>query len=175
MRGGGVWSWAESLNNSEIGSTKAQLLLASKLMTYQVTPPPFFSWQAFIHLVQKMWEMTRLATMWALALIDSETVVPKASSTSSSCHCPPSKHIVAPLPSFLKKKALHVLWYQKVDHSSWAVNEADPTVLIVFPFLENWLHFILFYTPVPIFHSHSHRALGKGLTLIEVQLWTNPW
>ena len=52
------------------------------------------------------------------ALIDSETVVPKASSTSSSCHCPPSKHIVAPLPSFLKKKALHVLWYQKVDHSS---------------------------------------------------------
>ena len=68
MRGGGVWSWAESLNNSEIGSTKAQLLLASKLMTYQVTPPPFFSWQAFIHLVQKMWEMTRLATMWALML-----------------------------------------------------------------------------------------------------------
>ena len=73
MRGGGVWSWAESLNNSEIGSTKAQLLLASKLMTYQVTPSPrlgsvFFSWQAFIHLVQKMWEMTRLATMWALML-----------------------------------------------------------------------------------------------------------
>ena len=138
MRGGGVWSWAESLNNSEIGSTKAQLLLASKLMTYQVTPrlgSVFFSWQAFIHLVQKMWEMTRLATMWALALIDSETVVPKASSTSSSCHCPPSKHIVAPLPSFLKKKALHVLWYQKVDHSSWAVNRTLlplGVILIVF-------------------------------------------
>ena len=95
-----------------------------------------FHHQAFILCKSSIWEMTLLATMEkcelksfaAAALIDSETVATMTGSKSfstSSCHCPPSKHIVAPLslvfPSFLKKKALHVLWYKKVDHSSWAV------------------------------------------------------
>ena len=129
----------------------SSIWLGIQLTTYQVTPPPFFFFALSIikllssaKAASEKWHYLQLwrNVSWSLLLLLLHLLiqkrwlrwrVPKASSTSS-CHCPPSKHIVAPLslvfPSFLKKKALHVLWYKKVDHSSWAVKR---TLLLLLP------------------------------------------
>ena len=166
MRGGGVWSWAESLNNSEIGSTSTT---AFSFETYDLsgyTSSLFFLASFYPSSAKDVRDDTtcNYVSTYA-ALIDSETVVPKASSTSSSCHCPPSKHIVAPLPSFLKKKALHVLWYQKVDHSSWAVNRTLlPLGVILIVFFSFRTKAIVPQLPQPIGTSTYHAS---GTTVFE--------
>ena len=139
-------------------------------MTYQVTPrlgSVFFFLASFYPSSAKdvRDDTTCNYVSTYAALIDSETVVPKASSTSSSCHCPPSKHIVAPLPSFLKKKALHVLWYQKVDHSSWAVNRTLlPLGVILIVFFSFRTKALVPQLPQPIGTSTYHAS---GTTVFE--------